>query len=99
MGEALNKSGSYTFMDTFREKRKKFLRKIRFEKWKGWIYLAPCLVLLEAQKNGAPGIFVTKPLMIYQNGKPQTNANYTDDMKYIYENLITWYYDDLYSKE
>lgn len=46
----------------------------------------PCLVLLEAKKNGAPGIFVTKPLMIYQSGKPQTNANYTDDMKYIYEN-------------
>ncbi len=46
----------------------------------------PCLVLLEAKKNGAPGIFVTKPLMIYQSGKPQTNDNYTDDMKYIYEN-------------
>ena len=46
----------------------------------------PCLVLLEAKKNGAPGIFVTKPLMIYQSGKPQTNENYTDDMKYIYEN-------------
>ena len=46
----------------------------------------PCLVLLEAKKNGAPGIFVTKPLVIYQSGKPQTNANYTDDMKYIYEN-------------
>ena len=46
----------------------------------------PCLVLLEAKKNGAPGIFVTKPLMIYQSGKLQTNENYTDDMKYIYEN-------------
>ena len=46
----------------------------------------PCLVLLEAKKNGAPGIFVTKPLIIYRSGKPQTNANYTDDMKYIYEN-------------
>ena len=46
----------------------------------------PCLVLLEAKKNGAPGIFVTKPLMIYQSGKPQTGDNYTDDMKYIYEN-------------
>ena len=46
----------------------------------------PCLVLLEAKKNGAPGLFVTKPLMIYQSGKPQTNENYTDDMKYIYEN-------------
>ena len=46
----------------------------------------PCLVLLEAKKNGAPGVFVTKPLIIYQSGKPQTNENYTDDMKYIYEN-------------
>ena len=46
----------------------------------------PCLVLLEAKKNGAPGMFVTKPLIIYQSGKPQTNEYYTDDMKYIYEN-------------
>ncbi len=46
----------------------------------------PCLVLLEAKKNGAPGIFVTKPLIIYKNGMSQTNENYTDDMKYIYEN-------------
>jgi tRNA1Val (adenine37-N6)-methyltransferase len=46
----------------------------------------PCLVLLEAKKNGAPGFFVTKPLIIYQSAKPQTNDNYTDDMKYIYEN-------------
>ena len=46
----------------------------------------PCLVLLEAKKNGGHGIFVTKPLIIYQSGKPQTNENYTDDMKYIYEN-------------
>ena len=27
-----------------------------------------------------------KPLIIYQSGKPQTNENYTDDMKYIYKN-------------
>ncbi len=46
----------------------------------------PCLVLLEAKKNGGHGIFVTKPLIIYQSGKPQTNENYTNDMKYIYEN-------------
>ena len=25
---------------------KKFLHKIKFDKWKGWIYLAPALVLL-----------------------------------------------------
>ena len=46
MGKALDKSNFNASMDTFRAKRKKFLRKIRFEKWKGWIYLAPCLVLL-----------------------------------------------------
>ena len=46
MGEALTKSNFNAKMDAFRTKRKKFLRKIRFEKWKGWIYLSPCLVLL-----------------------------------------------------
>ena len=46
MGKALDKGNFNASMDTFRAKRKKFLRKIRFEKWKGWIYLAPCLVLL-----------------------------------------------------
>ncbi|MBQ9747754.1 MAG: methyltransferase [Clostridia bacterium] len=47
---------------------------------------APCLVLLEAKKNGAEGIRVTKPLIIYREGCPKTNENYTDDMKYIYQN-------------
>ena len=47
---------------------------------------APCLVLLEAKKNGSEGIMVTKPLIIYKEGCPQTNENYTDDMKYIYQN-------------
>ncbi len=47
---------------------------------------APCLVLVEAKKNGAEGIMVTKPLIIYKDGCPQTNENYTDDMKYIYQN-------------
>ena len=46
----------------------------------------PCLMLLEAKKGGAPGMTVTKPLIIYKDGAPQTNENYTDDMKYIYEN-------------
>lgn len=32
--------------DDFRRKRKAFLRKIKFDKWKAWIYLAPALVLL-----------------------------------------------------
>jgi tRNA1Val (adenine37-N6)-methyltransferase len=47
---------------------------------------APCLVLLEAKKNGAEGMMVTKPLIIYKEGLPQTNENYTEDMKYIYQN-------------
>ncbi len=46
----------------------------------------PCLVLLEAKKNGSEGMIVTKPLIIYKDGKPQTNENYTDDMNYIYQN-------------
>ena len=46
----------------------------------------PSLMLLEAKKNGAPGMFVTKPLIIYRAGLAQTNENYTDDMNYIYEN-------------
>lgn len=46
----------------------------------------PCLMLLEAKKGGAEGMNVTKPLIIYKEGLPQTNENYTDDMKYIYEN-------------
>lgn len=46
----------------------------------------PSLVLLEAKKCGAPGMFVTKPLIIYRAGLEQKNENYTDDMKYIYEN-------------
>ena len=46
MREALTKSGSCAFWDNFRAKRKQFLRKIYFDRWKGWIYLFPCLVLL-----------------------------------------------------
>ena len=47
---------------------------------------APCLLLLEAKKNGAPGLYTTPPLLIYKAGMAQTNENYTDEMKYIYEN-------------
>ena len=43
-------------------------------------------MLLEAKKHGAPGLFLTKPLIIYRAGLEQKNENYTDDMKYIYEN-------------
>ncbi len=31
---------------TFRQKKQKFLHKIKFDKWKGWIYLLPAIVLL-----------------------------------------------------
>ena len=32
--------------DEFRRKTKKFLHKIKFDKWKAWIYLLPAIVLL-----------------------------------------------------
>ncbi len=43
--------------------------------------LPPSLVLLEAKKGANPSVFVTKPLIMYKNG-----TEYTDDLKYIYEN-------------
>ena len=46
----------------------------------------PCLVLCEAKKGGAEGIFVTKPLIIYHSASDMTVGGYSDDMKYIYEN-------------
>ena len=33
-------------LDRFSEKVKHFLIKIKFDKWKGWVYLAPCIALL-----------------------------------------------------
>ncbi len=32
--------------EDFHKRLNKFLRKIKFDKWKGWIYLSPCIVLL-----------------------------------------------------
>lgn len=49
---------------------------------------APCLLLLEAKKNGAPGLYVTPPLIIYREGAKQTNENHTNEMKFIYENGV-----------
>lgn len=43
----------------------------------------PCLVLLHCKKGGAEGMVVTKPLIIYKN---EVGKEYTDDLKYIYEN-------------
>lgn len=46
----------------------------------------PCLVLCEAKKGGADGVFVTKPLIIYSSPSDMTVDGYSADMKYIYEN-------------
>lgn len=40
----------------------------------------PCLLLVEAKKGAAPGMFVTKPLILSENGQD------TADTAYIYEN-------------
>ncbi|MBQ3065753.1 MAG: methyltransferase [Clostridia bacterium] len=40
----------------------------------------PCLLLCEAKKGAAPGMFVTKPLLLYENGTD------SDEIRYIYEN-------------
>lgn len=42
--------------------------------------LPPCLVLCEAKKGAAPGIYVTPPLIMYKN-----NSSYTDELNKIYE--------------
>lgn len=47
---------------------------------------SPCLVLAEAKKGAAAGVFVTRPLIIYKSINDMSQANYTDEMKYIYEN-------------
>lgn len=40
----------------------------------------PSLILCEGRRGGSPGLFYTKPLILYENGE-----NYTDDLKRIYE--------------
>lgn len=45
----------------------------------------PSAVLIRAKKGAARGMRSTRPLIIYNPGE-QTNENYTNDMKYIYEN-------------
>ncbi len=44
----------------------------------------PCLVLLQCKNKGAPGMTVTKPLIIYGD---VPGGEYSEDMKYIYDNL------------
>ncbi|MBQ0010373.1 MAG: methyltransferase [Ruminococcus sp.] len=46
----------------------------------------PCLVLTEAKKGAAPGLFLTRPLIIYQSRADTSPAGYTPDMNDIYEN-------------
>ena len=45
----------------------------------------PSILLMEAKKGGKDGIFVTRPLIIYKDKTDFSDANYTDEMKYIYE--------------
>ncbi len=45
----------------------------------------PSILLMEAKKGGADGIFATRPLIIYKDASDYSDANYTDEMKYIYE--------------
>lgn len=45
----------------------------------------PCLILCEAKKNGAEGMFFTKPLIIYESKANMTPEGYSGEMKYIYE--------------
>ena len=51
--------------DRFSEKMKQFLLKIKFDKWKGWVYLSPCIVLLLVF-TGWP--IVNTLAMAFQNG-------------------------------
>ena len=46
----------------------------------------PSILLMEAKKGGADGIFCTRPLIIYKDNTDFSDANYTEEMKYIYSN-------------
>ena len=45
----------------------------------------PSILLMEAKKYASDGIFVTRPLIIYKDRADLSEANYIDEMKYIYE--------------
>ena len=51
--------------DRFEAKTKRFLTKIKFDQWKGWVYLAPCIALLLVF-TGWP--IVNTLAMAFQNG-------------------------------
>ena len=44
----------------------------------------PSILLMEAKKGGADGIFCTRPLIIYKDKTNFSDDNYTEEMKYIY---------------
>lgn len=44
-----------------------------------------CLMLIKGKKGASSGMMVTKPLIIYKN---EPGGEYSDDMRYIYENHI-----------
>jgi tRNA1(Val) A37 N6-methylase TrmN6 len=46
----------------------------------------PSILLMEAKKGGSDGIFCTRPLIIYKDNSDYSDANYTEEMKYIYSN-------------
>ena len=47
---------------------------------------APCLILVEAKKGGAPdGFFLTRPLCLHNDAKASPLVN-TPDCTYIYQN-------------
>jgi len=46
----------------------------------------PSAVLLRAKKGAYHGMRTTKPMIIYKSQEDMTDAGFTDDMKYIYEN-------------
>ncbi len=46
----------------------------------------PSAVLIRAKKGAAHGMKTTKPMIIYKSSDNMTDAGFTDDMKYIYEN-------------
>ena len=52
-------------MDQMSENVKQFLIKIKFDKWKGWVYLAPCIALLLVF-TGWP--IINTLAMAFQNG-------------------------------
>ena len=43
----------------------------------------PSMALVEAKKGGKSGLFVTRPLIIYEN---EAHKSYSPDMEYIMEN-------------